>query len=98
MRKTDHVYIPFDAEGHAFYSNGKIRVYRTIESAEKVGYFADCLVEYAPVRRGRWVLQEGGTMYRCSECAYAAHPREVDEWWCCPRCGARMDGENNDKK
>lgn len=95
MNKSDHVYIPFDAEGRAFTGSGKIRVFQSIERAEKVGFFVDCLVEYAPVRRGRWVLQPGGTMYKCSECGYAAHPREVDEWRGCPNCLAVMEDEDH---
>lgn len=98
MHKTDHAFIPFGEDGRAYYSSGKVRVYRSIEHAEKCGFTAKELVEYAPVRHGRWMLGESGVMYRCSECAYAAHPREVEEWWCCPRCGARMDGENNDEE
>lgn len=42
---------------------------------------------------GEWKLGESGCMYFCSECNYAAHPREVDEWNYCPRCGAKTKGE-----
>lgn len=41
---------------------------------------------------GEWKLGESGCMYFCSECNYAAHPREVDEWSYCPNCGAKMKG------
>lgn len=55
MYKTDHIFIPFDAEGKAFTGSGKIRVFQSIDKAAKVGFFEDCLVEYAPVRHARWI-------------------------------------------
>lgn len=94
LKKGEHVYIPFDAEGKAFTGSGKIRVFQTIDKAGKVGFFEDCLQEYAPVRRGRWVLQPGGTMYKCSECGYTAHPREADEWRGCPICLTKMEEDH----
>jgi membrane protease subunit (stomatin/prohibitin family) len=39
-----------------------------------------------------WKLGKSGCMYFCSSCNYAAHPREVDEWNFCPRCGEKMKG------
>lgn len=45
---------------------------------------------YRKRRGGEWKLGKSGCMYFCSECNYAAHPREVDEWSYCPRCGAKM--------
>ena len=45
---------------------------------------------YRKQRGGEWKLGKSGCMYFCSECNYAAHPREVDEWSYCPRCGAKM--------
>ena len=47
---------------------------------------------YRKRRGGEWKLGKSGCMYFCSECNYAAHPREVDEWSYCPRCGAKMKG------
>lgn len=45
-------------------------------------------------RHGKWQLGKSGCMYFCSQCSYAAHPREVDEWCYCPRCGMRMVAED----
>lgn len=42
--------------------------------------------------KGEWKLGKSGCMYFCSACNYAAHPREVDEWNFCPRCGEKMKG------
>ena len=47
---------------------------------------------YRKQRVGEWRLGKSGCMYFCSDCNYAAHPREVDEWSYCPRCGAKMGG------
>lgn len=47
---------------------------------------------YRKQSEGVWELGRSGCMYYCSECKYAAHPREVDEWSHCPRCGAKMKG------
>ena len=47
---------------------------------------------YRKQSEGEWRLGKSGCMYFCSECNYAAHPREVDEWSYCPRCGAKMKG------
>lgn len=60
----------------------------------------DCLITaenlhhigYRKQSEGEWRLGKSGCMYFCSECNYAAHPREVDEWSYCPKCGARMGG------
>ena len=49
MYKTDHVYIPFHASGEAMTSSNKVRVFQSIDKAEKVGIEESCLVEYAPV-------------------------------------------------
>lgn len=46
--------------------------------------------DYRKQSEGEWKLGKSGCMYFCSECNYAAHPREVDEWSYCPRCGAKM--------
>ena len=47
---------------------------------------------YRKQSEGEWKLGKSGCMYCCSCCGYAAHPREVDEWTHCPKCGAKMKG------
>lgn len=42
---------------------------------------------------GEWQLGKGGSMYFCSECNLAAHPREAEAWNYCPRCGTKMEGK-----
>ena len=39
------------------------------------------------VKHGRWV--EGRSLEKCSVCGKKGFP----DWYYCPKCGARMDGE-----
>lgn len=41
----------------------------------------------------KWRLGKSGLMYFCPNCEYAAHPREVEEWNFCPRCGEQLGVE-----
>lgn len=41
----------------------------------------------------KWRLGKSGLMYFCPKCEYAAHPREVEEWNFCPRCGEPLGVE-----
>ena len=67
---------------------------RDIHKAEFSERFANHLYNagYRKQSEGEWRLGKSGCMYFCSDCDYVAHPREVDEWSYCPRCGARMKG------
>lgn len=98
MYKTDHIFIPFDAEGKAFTGSGKIRVFQSIDNAVKVGFFEDCLVEYEPVVHARWIetVRESWagsevctnvTYYMCSRCQ-TLHSRTPLR---CSNCGAKME-------
>lgn len=52
------------------------------------------IVEYAPVKHGRWVYDEHEMEYSCSECLISA-PIGMSSYILhkyCPNCGARMDG------
>lgn len=57
-------------------------------------------VDAEPVRHGRWVMEsDGGT--RCSSCKKKVHdttngcyePVDLSEMPYCPKCGAKMDGD-----
>lgn len=52
---------------------------------------------YRKQSEGEWELGKSGVMSFCSTCGYWAHPREVDEWDYCPRCGAKMREEDDGK-
>ena len=45
------------------------------------------------VKHEEWKLCKGSITYSCTYCDYKAFPREQEEWFFCPRCGAKMDGE-----
>ena len=48
-----------------------------------------------PVRRGKWEKGDptdaNPYIMCCSECGKLG----LSDWVCCPRCGAKMDGEND---
>ena len=49
------------------------------------------------VQHGHWITKDNGT-YECSNCNYQfEHEGCMHFFNYCPCCGARMDGENNDK-
>ena len=52
---------------------------------------------YRKQREGEWKLGKSGCMYFCSECNYAAHPREAEKWNCCPNCETHMRKEDEGK-
>ena len=74
------------------------------DAPEQVGYSredaADCIrymdaVDVAPVRHGRWVLDEKRYVVYCSECSepvsYYPNIKDVlEENQYCPHCGAKM--------
>ena len=77
------------------------------DAPEQVSYSredaADCIrymdaADVAPVRHGRWVLDEKRYVVYCSECSepvsYYPNIRDVrEENHYCPNCGAKMDLE-----
>lgn len=58
---------------------------------------------FAPVRHGHWIVIDDldfDTLYRCSVCGEEFYlidgtPRE-NQYYYCPNCGARMDGDDNE--
>ena len=77
------------------------------DAPEQVGYSredaADCIrymdaADVAPVRHGRWVLDEKRYVIYCSECSapvsYYPNIKDVrEENHYCPSCGCKMDLE-----
>ena len=52
--------------------------------------------DVAPVRRGRWISDEGDVLFHCSECeTQISTSWDYDDlqWNYCPNCGAKMDEE-----
>lgn len=46
----------------------------------------ECDVEFAPVRRGKWIMD--GCIEKCNLCG---EPRRFLHWVVCPGCGAVME-------
>ena len=67
MQKTDHIYIPFHASGEAMTSSNKVRVFRSIDKAAKVGIEESSLVEYAPVEDIRAEVEADVSKLQASE-------------------------------
>ncbi len=51
-----------------------------------------------PVKRGKWELTNNPSFRKCSECGAWWSSDITDNCFAnyCPKCGARMDGEQND--
>ena len=78
---------------HEFYDS----IEQAITDSED-GVPCDHLIEVAPMRHGRWVLDEKRYVVYCSECSepvsYYPNIRDVrEENHYCPNCGAKMDLE-----
>ena len=77
---------------HEFYDS----IEQAITDSED-GVPCDHLIEVAPMRHGRWVLDEKRYVVYCSECSepvsYYPNIKDVrEENHYCPNCGCRMDG------
>ena len=50
------------------------------------------------IRRGRWKLTNNPSFRKCSECGAWWSSDIADNYFTnyCPKCGARMDGDQND--
>ena len=89
MRDTDSIYIPFDRNGNAYSRRNRMPlVFEDIYHAKSRGFDKDSLIEYAPVRHGRWIEREYKSW--CSECSQS---NKDDRPPYCPHCGAKMKGE-----
>lgn len=92
MRDTDSIYIPFDRNGNAYSRRNRMPlVFEDTYHAKSKGFDPDCLVEYAPVRHGRWIEREYKSW--CSECSQS---NKDDRPPYCPHCGAEMKENRNE--
>lgn len=99
FKKGDSIFFLFKKGETVQDSQLKPRYYLDRTKAEiHLPYYGDEIVEYAPVRHGRWV-NEGvyvttayGSLdvYKCSICNEEITIDGFDSY--CPHCGAKMDG------
>lgn len=47
-------------------------------------------------RTGRWIKQNYGWNWQCSECGFVTPPSAKEIFTFCPNCGAKMEAENAD--
>ena len=50
----------------------------------------------SPVMHGEWEKISPAGIYEHKECGYNVMTSDIEEYNYCPRCGARMDGEEGD--
>ena len=92
------------------YINRQVAIKEAEQMAEEHQYdFVGLLIslpseDVAPVRHGRWIPKFNGAFsggaywYDCSECGHTVTGGKLSGKHFCENCGARMDGEQNDKK
>lgn len=94
---------PIDADALKESARG-ISVFRTYDAGMpdlRALVDAALTLDYAPVKHGRWILNEDGK-WACSDCDGVAieHPENPNTWQaltaCCPHCGAKMDEGKRD--
>lgn len=102
IKRGESLLIPFRNGLSISDSQNKPRMYKTKKAFEKAFpkhyYGTDDveLVEYAEVRHGRWIWVKDH--WECSGCRgprYHDLALGLDASYC-GRCGAKMDGENNE--
>ena len=52
--------------------------------------------DVAPVRHGRWIKITPSGIYECSKCKKYVMTCDIEAYKYCQRCGAKMDGEDNE--
>lgn len=102
--KGESIFIPFRNERSISDSQMKPRMYKTVQAFEKsfpkhyLGTDGVELVEYVPVKHGRWEWREDyrnyAKIFRCSACKSEiemSHYTRGCEYDFCPNCGAKME-------
>lgn len=97
INKGDSVYYVFKDGNGVMDSQGKQYVYKSECLFERYFPFHNNpepveLVEYAPVKRGKWIVNEKHNYEPyCSICD--CEPIAAEKTFYCPSCGAKMDLE-----
>lgn len=70
-------------------------------SADKVRKKCEDMISELPSvtpqqRTGRWIKQNYGWNWQCSECGFVTPPSAKEIFTFCPNCGAKMEAENAD--
>ena len=87
IKKGDNVILKFNSDDTICRQRCKAYIYESMENALMYQFPNETLVEYAPVRRGWWIMGlDGG--YMCSECKEVSRYESGDY---CTFCGSRLE-------
>lgn len=95
IKNGDNVILKFSTiwDGELCRDHGKAYIYPSMDRAVQYCHPGrEVLVEYTPVKHGRWYLVDDGDGAVCSECGtdFCALLNEVMRFKYCPNCGAYM--------
>lgn len=97
IKKGDNVILKFNSDDTICRQRCKAYIYESMENALMYKFPNETLVEYAPVKRGHWIINEDGNFCnaKCSSCDkdYACHygMLQLQMFNHCPNCGAKME-------
>ena len=91
FEKGKSIYFLFKRGCTVHNSQSKPRYYLSRKKAEEHLPYGDEIVEYAPVKRGKWEYDEDVKALYCGNCGVFAQPQRKTDY--CPHCGAKMDKE-----
>lgn len=93
--KGESIYFLFKLGKTVQDSQHKPRYYLNRAVAEMYLPYGNEIVEYAPVRHGRWIFDAENYEWNCSECHEWPIDGSADDerTYYCPNCGAKMDAE-----
>lgn len=87
IKNGDNVVLKFNHDGEICRQRCKAYIYESMDYAIKYSHPNETLVEYAPVKRGRWIMGlDGGCM--CSECKEVSRYESGDY---CTFCGSKLE-------
>ena len=86
IKNGDNVILKFNPDGEICRQRCKAYIYESMENALMYKLPNETLVEYAPVKRGRWIPFATYDAFKCSECNRVEFNREP---YC--HCGAKME-------
>lgn len=111
IKNGDNVILKFSTmwDGELCRDNGKAYIYPSMDRSQQYCKpWCEVLVEYAPVRHGQWIIENGNLV--CSICHKGKPTIDGYEMMICDgekfismertnfcgNCGAKMDGERKD--
>lgn len=107
IKQGESLFIPFQNGEGIRDAHGKVRTYKNIDAcrnALKRAFDKVEIVEYVPVMRGEWKhfsttasIVPATDWLQCTACGKMMHRLQGVRYDFCPRCGALIDGKENEK-